>query len=169
MTAKRAISTLKTINKKKLLQNIDIVIWIAPLLLVHLSCFLIASTQRNLGTTDWYQHAIISYIGSLIIYVLAQVPLQSLKKLIFPIYSFTMLILLYVNVSGTSALGAQRWLSIAGFNVQPSEFAKLIAILVIAAVLDGHQIRQPVQLFKPLSVILLPWLLVFIQPDLGTS
>ena len=133
---RKNISTLKIVRNKKLWKNVDFIIWIVPFILVHLSCFLIASTQRNLGITDWYQHAIIAYIGSLIVYFLAQFPLQDLKKYIFTIYFFTILTLLFVNFSGTSALGAKRWLSFAGVYIQPSELAKLTLILVLASILD---------------------------------
>ncbi len=163
------ISNLKIVRNKKNWKDIDFVIWIVPFILVHLSCLLIASTQRNLGIADWYQHAIIAYLGSLIVYTLAQVPLQDLRKYIIPIYFFTILTLLYVNFSGTSALGAQRWLSFAGLYVQPSEFAKLILILALASILDRKRFSDLSHLIKPFLVSFLPWILVFIQPDLGTS
>ncbi len=163
------ISTLKIIRNKNFWKDVDYIIWIVPLILVHLSCFLIASTQRNLGITDWYQHAIIAYIGSLTAYFLAQLPLQDLRKYIKPIYFLTILILLYVNFSGTSALGAQRWLSFAGLYVQPSEFAKLALIFVLASILDRTRFSDLSHLIKPLLVSFFPWILVFIQPDLGTS
>ena len=163
------ISNLKIVRNKKNWKDIDFIIWIVPFILVHLSCLLIASTQRNLGIADWYQHAIIAYLGSLIVYVLAQVPLQDLRKYIIPIYFFTILTLLYVNFSGTSALGAQRWLSFAGLYVQPSEFAKLILILALASILDRKRFSDLSHLIKPFLVSFLPWILVFIQPDLGTS
>ena len=163
------ISSFKIVRNKKIWRDIDLVIWIVPLTLVHLSCFLIASTQRNLGITDWYQHAIIGYIGSLIIYFLAQFPLQDLRKYIPTIYFLTISTLLYVNFSGTSALGAKRWLSFAGFYIQPSEFAKLTLILVLASILDQKRFSDLSHLMKPLFVSFLPWILVFIQPDLGTS
>ena len=163
------ISNLKIVRNKKNWKDIDFVIWIVPFILVHLSCLLIASTQRNLGIADWYQHAIIAYFGSLIVYVLAQVPLQDLRKYIIPIYFFTILTLFYVNFSGTSALGAQRWLSFAGLYVQPSEFAKLILILALASILDRKRFSDLSHLIKPFLVSFLPWILVFIQPDLGTS
>ena len=98
------ISSFKIVRNKKIWRDIDLVIWIVPFILVHLSCFLIASTQRNLGITDWYQHAIIAYIGALIVYFLAQVPLQDLRKYILTIYFLTISTLLYLNYSGTSAL-----------------------------------------------------------------
>ncbi len=163
------ISNLRIVRNKKNWKDIDFVIWIVPFILVHLSCLLIASTQRNLGIADWYQHAIIAYLGSLIVYVLAQVPLEDLRKFIIPIYFFTILTLLYVNFSGTSALGAQRWLSFAGLYVQPSEFAKLILILALASILDRKRFSNLSHLIKPFLVSFLPWILVFIQPDLGTS
>ena len=166
---RKNISNLKVVRNNKFLKNVDYIIWIVPVVLVHLSCFLIASTQRNLGIADWYQHAITACIGSLIVYFLAQFPLQNLRKYIIPIYFITILTLLYVNFSGTYALGAQRWRSFAGFNIQPSEFAKLTLILILASILDRKRFLGLSQLIKPLLVSFFPWILVFIQPDLGTS
>jgi len=166
---RKKISTFKLLRNKKFWKDVDIIIWIVPFILVHLSCLLIASTQRNLGTTDWYQHAITAYIGSLLVYFLAQFPLNDLKRYILPIYIFTVFILLYVNFSGTSALGAQRWLSFAGLYIQPSEFAKISLILVLASILERKRFSNLYQLIKPLLVSFSPWILVFLQPDLGTS
>ncbi len=163
------IPNLKIVRNKKFWKDVDLIIWIVPIILVHLSCLLIASTQRNLGITDWYQHAIIAYIGSFIVYFLAQFPLQDLKKYIITIYSFTILTLLYVNFSGTTALGAKRWLSFAGLYIQPSEFAKLTLILILASILERKTFSGLSHLIKPLLVSFLPWVLVFLQPDLGTS
>ena len=103
------ISNLRIVRNKKLWKNIDYTIWIVPIILVHLSSLLIASAQRNIGITDWHQHLIMAYIGSLIVYLLAQLPIQSLRKYTMPMYLFAVLTLLYVNFSGASALGAQRW------------------------------------------------------------
>ena len=166
---RKRISTLKILRNRKIWKDVDLIILIIPFILVHLSCFLIASTQRNLGIIDWFQHAIIAYIGSLIVYFIAQFPLQDLRKYTTPIYLFTILTLLYVNFSGTSALGAQRWLSFAGLYIQPSEFAKLTLILVLGSILDRKRFSDLSHLTKPLGVFFLPWILVFIQPDLGTS
>ena len=165
----KEIAALNIIRNKKLWKNVDYIIWITPIFLVHLSSLLIASTQRNIGIIDWHQHLIMAYIGSFIIYFLAQVPLQSLRKYILSIYFITIFSLLYVNFSGTSALGAQRWLSFAGFNFQPSEFAKISLILVLASILDRKRFSDLSHLIKPLIVSFFPWILVFIQPDLGTS
>ena len=163
------IPNFKIIRNKKIWKDVDLFVWIVPFVLVHLSCLLIASTQRNLGITYWYQHATIAYVGSFFVYFLAQFPLQDLRKYIVPVYFFNIFLLLYVIFGGTSALGAQRWLSFAGLYIQPSEFAKLTLILILASILDRKRFSGLSNLIKPLLVSFLPWILVFMQPDLGTS
>ena len=144
-------------------------LWGIPLTLVAVAGLLIASTQRQAPYADWYQHWITAAFGIGVALLLARMKLERLKPLLAPIYALTVISLIAVRVIGTSALGAQRWISIGGVHVQPSEFAKLAAILLLAAVLDRHPVERPVDLLRPLGVISLPWLLVFIQPDLGTS
>ncbi len=85
------------------------------------------------------------------------------------LWVITIATLVAVNLVGTEALGAQRWLTFGPFQVQPSEFAKLSTVILLAAVLSWFPIRRPVDLLRPFGVILVPWALVLIQPDLGTS
>jgi len=149
--------------------DFDLVLWGIPLAMVAISSPLILSTQRQADYADWFQHPITAGIGIVIAWALARLRLERLKPLLLPIYIATVISLIAVRVIGTSALGAQRWISVAGVNVQPSEFAKLSAILLLAAVLDRYPVERPVDLLRPLGVISVPWALVFIQPDLGTS
>tara|TARA_Y100001968_G_scaffold34289_1_gene26371 strand:- start:7491 stop:8756 length:1266 start_codon:yes stop_codon:yes gene_type:complete len=169
MFVKNKIDRFKIVRNKKFWSNIDNIILIIPVVLVHLSSFLIASTQRNIGITDWYQHLILAYIGSFVVFFLAQIPLQDIRGLILPMYLLTIISLLFVSYIGTSALGAQRWLSFAGLNFQPSEVAKINLILILASILDRKRFSGVSHLVKPLLVSFIPWILVFLQPDLGTS
>ncbi len=150
-------------------KELDRVLWGVPLAMVAIAGLLIASTQRQADYADWYHHWITAGFGFLVALLLARLHLKKLRPLLIPLYALTVLSLLAVRLIGTSALGAQRWISIGGGNVQPSEFAKLAAILLLAAVLDRHPIERPVDLVRPLAVISVPWFLVFIQPDLGSS
>ncbi len=150
-------------------KNFDLLLWGIPIIMVFLSGFLIASTQRQADYADWYNHWITGICGLLIAIFLAQVPLERLRPFLLPLYGLTIASLIAVRLVGTTALGAQRWLSIAGINVQPSEFAKLVAILLLAAVLDVYPVQRLKDLSRPIAVISFPWILVFIQPDLGTS
>ncbi|MFM8524140.1 MAG: rod shape-determining protein RodA [Cyanobacteriota bacterium] len=147
----------------------DLVLWGIPLGITFIAGILIASTQRQAGYADWYQHWITAALGLSLGLLVARLPLERLNQWLWPIYGTTVLSLIAVRFVGTSALGAQRWINIAGFHVQPSEFAKLAAILLLAGVLSRYPVERPVDLVRPCSFIGLPWLLVFIQPDLGTS
>tara|TARA_B100000700_G_scaffold330024_1_gene454207 strand:+ start:415 stop:1686 length:1272 start_codon:yes stop_codon:yes gene_type:complete len=150
-------------------KNIDLILWLIPIGLVSLSVFLIASTQRQAESSNWHLHLMTGCMGIGVSFVIAQSPLERIRKYLIPIYCFSIISLVAVSFIGTSAFGAQRWLSIGGLNIQPSEIAKLTSILVLAGILDKHSFNKPSKLIKPFSVILIPWLLVFIQPDLGTS
>jgi rod shape determining protein RodA len=137
--------------------------------MITIAGVLIASTQRQADYADWYHHWITAAFGVLLALGLERLPLQRLQPLLVPVYALTVISLVAVRVIGTTALGAQRWISIGGVHVQPSEFAKIAAILLVAAVLSRHPVERPIDLMRPLGVIAVPWLLVFIQPDLGTS
>jgi len=147
----------------------DRVLWGVPLALTGLAGILIASTQRQADYADWYQHWVTAAIGMALALLLARTPVDRLRQFQWPIYGATILSLIAVRLVGISALGAQRWINIAGFHVQPSEFAKVAAILLLAGVLSRYPVERPVDLWRPIGLIGLPWVLVFIQPDLGTS
>ena len=87
------------------------------------------------------------------------------------IYGATIIMLLAVMLVGTSALGAQRWIQIGPITIQPSEFTKLMMIISLANLLESRVGK--LNTFKELAPVFLflgiPALLVFKQPDLGTS
>lgn len=80
-------------------------------------------------------------------------------------------LLLVVKFLGTSVLGAQRWIQLGPFTLQPSEFAKLFMIICLARLLS--QRKKEYNTWKSLvpvaGLMALPTVLIFIQPDLGTS
>lgn len=149
--------------------SVDWILWGIPLTLCFFAGILIASTQRQADYADWYQHWVTAAIGMVLALLAARLPLDRLQVVQWPIYTLTNISLLAVRFVGTSALGAQRWINIAGFHVQPSEFAKVAAILLLAGILARYPVERPVDLIRPVALISVPWALVFLQPDLGTS
>lgn len=90
-------------------------------------------------------------------------------KAAWVIYAITIILLIAVEVMGHSALGAQRWLSIGPIKIQPSEYAKFGLIVSLAKVLSTKNIHSPEGFLSSLAVVGFPALLIFKQPDLGTS
>ncbi|MBD1193052.1 rod shape-determining protein RodA [Vulcanococcus sp. Clear-D1] len=156
-------------RRRRWVDRVDKLLWWIPLAMIFVSGILIASTQRQADYADWYQHWVTAAVGLVIALGLARVPVESITRWPWVIYGVTVASLIAVRVVGVSALGAQSWINIAGFNVQPSEFAKIGAILLLARVLSRHPVERPVDLVRPVAIISFPWLLVLVQPDLGTS
>ena len=94
-----------------------------------------------------------------------------LISLAYPLYIITALLLILVLLFGQTRWGAQRWLQIGGFALQPSEFCKISLILVLAYQLERRKgnLSQISSLALPTLALLLPMLLIFKQPDLGTA
>ena len=81
-------------------------------------------------------------------------------------------LLLVVLLVGKVRGGAQRWLSLGFFAFQPSEFAKIALILVLARYFSGRYTYQGIgflDLVPAVGITLVPFLLVALQPDLGTA
>ncbi|MBI2773965.1 MAG: rod shape-determining protein RodA, partial [Chloroflexi bacterium] len=108
-------------------------------------------------------------IGLTVMAVVALVDHAWLGTLAPVFYLGTLALLAVVLVIGQSTLGATRWVTIAGFKFQPSEFAKVFMVVVLAKWLADRDVRSPFTLAGALALLAAPVALVFKQPDLGTS
>jgi rod shape determining protein RodA len=89
----------------------------------------------------------------------------------FVIYMGTVVLLaLVLTPLGASASGAQRWVELAGFQLQPSELAKVGIVVALAALLHERKGEPNIAtLVAALAMVAAPTLLVVAQPDLGTA
>lgn len=81
-------------------------------------------------------------------------------------------LLVLVEVMGDVGMGAQRWLDLGFFRLQPSELMKIALVMALAAYYDWlslDRVSRPLWLLPPLGLIGLPTYLVLRQPDLGTA
>ncbi len=97
------------------------------------------------------------------------------RELQFWNYTFYVLIvvlLLFVLFAGKSAGGAQRWINLGLFRLQPSELSKLMLVVTLASyysrkeVEGGYGLKDMV---TPIILTMIPFLLIMKQPDLGTA
>jgi rod shape determining protein RodA len=146
--------------------------WVLLLITVGLTFFggiMIRSAELNRPVTDWWQHWVLGGFGVVLALLITRSNYQNLLRFHWYLYGANIVMLLAVMVLGSSAKGAQRWIYIGPFNFQPSEFAKIALIITLAAVLQQRQVKYLSEFVKTLFITIPPWLLVFIQPDLGSS
>lgn len=119
------------------------------------------------------KQAIFMALGWLIFIIFNFLRIELIMRWAYAIYGFSLGLLAFTLIFGRIGLGAQRWLDLGFFNVQPSEFAKLSMILVLTRYLtDKGPRNRPMgwkDLIIPLLLILLPTLLIVKQPDLGSG
>ncbi len=140
-----------------------------PLILVVISSILIKSVQREFLQSDYLNHLLTGFLGYFLAIFISYIPLERFRKYLIPFYFSSLTLLLLIYFFGISISGAQRWLSIGIFSFQPSEVAKLSTILILALVLERKYISSIKDLILPFLIVIIPWLLIFFQPDLGTS
>ena len=140
-----------------------------PLLLVIISSFLIKSIQRDFLVSDFLSHFLTGVLGYFLAFLISYIPIERLRKFSITIYSCSLISLFLVYFFGITVSGAQRWLSLGFFSFQPSEVAKLTTVIALAFVLEGRVISFLKDLLLPFLIVSIPWLLIFFQPDLGTS
>ncbi|MCU0523658.1 MAG: rod shape-determining protein RodA [Elainella sp. Prado103] len=150
-------------------QEMDWLLFLLPISLTLFGGITIRSTQLHLGDTIWWLHWVTGLIGVITTLMLARWRYENLLQWHWIIYGLTNLSLLIVIFIGTTANGAQSWVTIGSFNLQPSEFAKVGVIITLAAVLHEQGASSLGMVIKALAVAALPWILIMMQPDLGTS
>ncbi|NIA19025.1 MAG: rod shape-determining protein RodA [Xanthomonadaceae bacterium] len=94
------------------------------------------------------------------------------QKISYLAYGLAILSLILVLVAGKSAMGAKRWLVIAGVTFQPSELTKLALIVALSRYFAERRLAPPYnlkELIIPFTMVLIPFLLLLKQPDLGTA
>jgi rod shape determining protein RodA len=137
--------------------------------LMFLGGLLIHSSTNAVQGKEWWQHWVTGGVGLLCVTVLSRWRYDNLLPWKWWIYGGNIVGLLLVMFIGRSELGAQRWINVFGFNVQPSEFAKLGVIITLAALLHERPATTLPRMFSIMGVVAAPWLLIFLEPNLGTS
>ena len=122
-----------------------------------------------LGDRSVVQHQlVVDTAGVALFVVLLRWRTDGLRWLGWGCYVASVLLLMVVDVRGSTVNGARRWIDFGSFTMQPSELAKLGLLLVLAQVL-GSDRSWPRRLAAALAVAALPIALVVTEPDLSTA
>ncbi len=104
------------------------------------------------------------------LWLVANMPLHYLMRSALPIYILGMVLLIGVALFGEINNGARRWLNLGVITIQPSELMKIAAPLMMAWYFEKHEATLKLKnYFIAFLLLLLPFLLIVRQPDLGTA
>jgi len=160
---------------RRLLANFDWVLFFLLVLVCGMALFNLYSASyppKPWGSPPYLKQGYFFLMGFLVILFIISFDYQRLHFWNYFIYGGVICMLTAILVIGKSAGGAQRWISLGFFNLQPSELSKLMLVISLASyysrkeVSDGYSLRQ---LVVPIILTAVPFLLIMLQPDLGTA
>jgi rod shape determining protein RodA len=111
-------------------------------------------------------------LGIVLMIAAGMVPIWLWRNLAGVAYFGTVILLIGVELFGAVGMGAQRWIELGSFRLQPSELMKITLVMMLAAYYDWlppKKTSRPLWVLLPVLMILFPTALVLKQPDLGTA
>ncbi|OQY86938.1 MAG: rod shape-determining protein RodA [Chloroflexi bacterium UTCFX4] len=168
------------LREKGLFQNFDWWLIAAVGFLVLLGIILINNTTAgveglfdtaNLLQDFTFRQIIYALVGFGLLFGLSRIDYRVFAGLSWLFYVMLLAMLGAVAIIGRLTLGAQRWIPLGPFQLQPSEIGKLLIVLVLAKFLADHskQMDKWRTLGIAVAILALPVVMTYLQPDLGTS
>ncbi len=128
------------------------------------------SLKNNLDIFN--KHIIFFFLMIPVFLAIVFIKIDKILKLNIAFYALNIVVLIAVLVIGKTAMGATRWVKIAGVNLQPSELTKISVILMLAHYFKNAKLYSTntlVYFFAPILIFAAPVSLILLQPNLGTS
>ncbi len=172
-----AVRTSNNLSESRLtfVQRIWQLNWGLMLLIVITALIGFATLYSISGgsTETWVSRQLIRFgVGFTLMLIVAVVDVRFWLRAAFLIYGVALALLVAVEVVGTVGMGAQRWVDLGPFQLQPSEVMKIALVLALARYFHGvahEDVAQSRRLVVPTLMVIIPVALVLRQPDLGTA
>jgi rod shape determining protein RodA len=169
------IAPRRSLAERLSLTGIDGVMLGAAVGLIAFSIFTLASSTRDeiAGRPMYFveRQTFYALVGIALMVGLSRFDYTRLREMRFAIYAFMVGSISFVFLVGTAVRGSNRWIDLPFFQFEPSELAKVLLCVSLAAYVF-ERVRRPFGLshtVKLLALGLAPAGLVFLQPDLGTG
>lgn len=130
-----------------------------------------AAAASDPNSKLYLRHGVFYLMGLSAAAVICFVPYLVLSRFATVLYWLTILSLVAVFLFGAERYGAKRWINLGFFQFQPSEFAKLGFILMMANFLSRpiDELRLPIVFLKALMLTAIPFIMILKEPDLGSA
>tara|TARA_B100000676_G_scaffold313082_1_gene391195 strand:- start:7010 stop:8161 length:1152 start_codon:yes stop_codon:yes gene_type:complete len=149
--------------------------WFLILLICALASvgFVMLYSAGNGSYSPWADQQMLRFgIGMCVMLAIALTDIRIWLKYAYLFYASSLILLIAVEAVGTVGMGAQRWIDLKMFHLQPSELMKIALVLALARYfhrLSLDEVARPTYLVFPTLLVAIPIALVMRQPDLGTS
>ena len=164
---------------QKTVDKLDYVLIFIVILLFIIGLFSIysAAGQYSQDPTHYLTRQAIWFgIGLIAIVFILTLEYEHYRTLAIPLYVIGVLSLLFVHFFGVSEKGSQRWIALGGVKLQPSEFVKILLIIMLATAIYKITEKAKTKREKDLKILfsliligIVPLYLIYSQPDLGTT
>jgi rod shape determining protein RodA len=156
----------------RIYRQFDAVMFFCMLSLIGLGVLMIYSATFQSASQEMYIRQLQAFlVGLILFFILLNIDYHRIADSAFPIYLASLILLVAVLIFGKRISGAKSWFSLGYFNFQPSEIAKIAAVLFLAKYLsDETRMFLVFRDFVMAGVIMLmPMFLIILQPDMGTT
>lgn len=135
--------------------------------------FVMLYSAANGNLNPWASRQIVRFVvGVFLMLLVAVIDIHVWLRYAYAIYAVSLVLLVAVELNGSVGMGAQRWVDLGVFTIQPSELMKISIILLLARYFYASQLESVSRvshLLVPLLLMAAPAFLVLRQPDLGTT
>ena len=160
-------------SDRQLWRYFDWPLFIAMLLLCGIGIAMVYSATFNSPDIAdyWVRQSIFAVLGLIALFAVAFLDYRHLEMLAPPAFVIFMILLVAVDLVGTTQSGSQRWLNVGGILVQPTEAGKFLIIIFMAWYLSWYQEYLHRLSYLLVAVLLLsaPLVLIFLQPNFGMA
>ena len=172
MSTTTRVSNANMMSFSEKLSRFSLVLFIPMCVVLFLSIVVLFSAGGGSWTPFAMSQLMKIIFGLFIFFFVAFSNIKTWIKSAYFIYAIALILIILVTFVGDVGMGAQRWLSIGGINIQPSEFIKIALVLALAryfAWFNSVELSQFKNYLIPIFMLLVPFILICAQPDLGTG
>ncbi len=153
-------------------ENTDFTTLGIVVILLGIGILSVYSATYDAGASLYFNRQVIwACIGLLLMFSIMLLPFRTIQFLSYPLYGISIIILMVILVAGKVVAGSKSWFGIGGLGLQPSEVVKVTTILALAYYLAQRHVNlsRLKHIFVTFGIVLLPVILIALQPDLGTA
>lgn len=154
-------------------KNVNVSLVALALAITLFGLLVVFSAVRGNESYSFFRQAIFVVVGVALMFAVFRFDYHKLegKMVLFAAISFLLTLMPHLPFIGATINGATSWVSLGGFSFQPGELAKITVILMAACCVSRYNGRldDPREYLKCLGLMLIPFVGVMTQPDLGTG